>query len=813
MADSSDWIFIGSASVCQIRVEGQGVASYHARCRLDAKGRVILEDLGSPAGTWLNGSRVARCDLSTGDTIVLGSKSVAAADAIGLLKASTLSSAPLSPPIPASPPPNESTPLLQTLQAAEGVTVIGRDPGAANKQRIVIDNPLVSRNHFGLLRTAQDEYYIWDLGSTYGTYLDSRRIGGRRERVLPQQVISIPGFRFHIGGQGSLAVASAKRGIGICALNLACDAGPVWKPRRLLGGVSIMVEPGTMLALMGPSGAGKTTLLRILAGQSRPQTGGQVLYDEVELYDHYDQIRSTLGYVPQEDILHPQLTVKEALFYSARLRLPADCSSREIRRRVGEMIDKLGIANQADVMIGSAEKRGISGGQRKRVNLAMELLPDPAVLLLDEPTSGLSSADAEKVVRSLRALADEGRTILVTIHQPATHIYEMFDQMAFVDNDTVRRSPAPPPQPGRLIFFGPARDAPGYFQRLDPSGGSRNLSGADAIFASVDRNPTRDTATCESLYQASPYYRPASAAPSGQSAQASRPKNLPSAWRQLGTLMARLWSIKVADPWAAVQMFLLQPLIVGAGIALASGKLHTEPSYSGPEYVKDFMRVGKTLFFVIFTVMWFGCSNTAREIVGEIAVYRRERTAGLSLAAYMASKLFFFSGVTAAQSLIVTLVCYFACGLKGGLLPLYAVFWLASVCGLSVGLLISSLAPVGEKAIQMVPLAMLPMILFGGGVTRLVDLQSDFARTVSAVIPARWAFEGALAIENAGRPVAVPPMPGKTAVAAAYTIVHHYFEESPHDDSRLWLCLAELVLFAAALASLAAFSLWRQDLH
>ena len=813
-----DWIYLGSGADCDVRVVGPNVASRHARCRMEPNGRVLIEDLATPGGTSLNqpGSRISINYLNPADTVYLAAQPAPAAKVYEALRRRTYS--PQAPPNPT--PLVDNAPGVQQLRAERGVvTVIGRDPNTGNK-RIVLASPMVSRNHAAVYRTESDEYLIWDLNSTYGTFLDGQRIGSKRTRVGPHQVIGIAGVRFTVGEQGAAALAAPRDGVEIRADGIAVEVGGPWRRRLNVEGVRFAAQPRTMLALMGPSGAGKTTLLRVLGGQSHPKAGG-VFYGDMEIYRHFDQVRSSIGFVPQDDVLHPYLTVRQALYFSARLRLPVDYSREEIHRRVSQTMEKLGIAGSADVLIGSVEKRGISGGQRKRVNLAMELLPDPAVLLLDEPTSGLSSGDAERVIHTLRDLAREGRTVIVTIHQPATHIFEMFDALALMDNDTVRISPAPPPQPGRLIYLGPAKTAAAYFQSQDATGASRSMTGADAVFTAIERNPAKRTADWETAYRATPYYREYiqqnfAKPPQPAAAKVAR-KNLPSPWNQFSTLMGRLWQMKIADRWPLFQMTVLYPLVVALGISLVSGRLQTASSYASLDYVKDFLRIGKTLFFGIFVAIWLGCNNTVREVVGEIAVYRRERMVGLSLTSYLGSKFVFFAGIAAVQCLILTGVCSVVCNLRASLSPLFLLFWLAALCGVSIGLLISALATGGERAIQLVPLALLPMILFGGGVTRLEDMESSAARQFANIVPARWAFEWSLITENEARPIELnlpaPALGGAAPAEPRYTLVHHYFSASPHNNERIWSCAEALLIFIVACWLLAAISLRLQDTH
>jgi hypothetical protein len=425
------------------------------------------------------------------------------------------------------------------------------------------------------------------------------------------------------------------------------------------------------------------------------------------------------------------------------------------------------------------------------------------------------------VIRTLRELSRGGRTVIVTIHQPSEHVFEMFDQVAVVDNDFVRTTPAPPPQPGRLIFLGPVAECTSYFHGQAVSSAARSSRGAEAIFDAIEKNPSKKTADWEAAYKASPLYRRhideplARTSPPG-SGTGKRVKP-PSPLHQFTTLLARIWRTKAADPWSMCQLLALQPVLIAAGIGLVSGTLVTNASYSGPAYVPDFLKVGKALFFMVFTAIWFGCNNTAREIVGEFPIYRRERMSGLSLNAYLGSKLVFFSAVAAVQCVILEGIIDVFSGIMANFALMLILLWITSVSAIALGLLISSLASKGERAIQLVPLVLLPMILFGGGLTRITDMQSDFARSVANVIPARWAFESALLLENANREVAlnVPPaaISASAPVADRFTIVHYYFASSPHEDSRFWICIAILIAFTLLFLGLAGVSLRMQDVH
>ncbi len=310
---------------------------------------------------------------------------------------------------------------------------------------------------------------IEDLDSANGTFVNGARIHAPRPLEAGDRV-TIGRFSFRVGVQGRLERQDRRGNVSVQAQAVAVSVDT----RCLLEDVSLTVYPGELVGLMGPSGAGKTTLLNALNGYAQP-TSGSVFFNGQDLYANYDQFRGLIGYVPQDDVIHEQLTVAQALYFSARLRLPADTSDAEIQERVRRVISQLALEGSEQVLIGSPNRRGISGGQRKRVNLAMELLTEPAVLFLDEPTSGLSSEDTINVMRLLRSFADQGRTIVLTIHQPGLEAYRLLDNLILMGRD------AGSVEPGRLVYYGPAYPQAVEFFHPDPLDARHALSPDDVL--------------------------------------------------------------------------------------------------------------------------------------------------------------------------------------------------------------------------------------------------------------------------------------------------------------------------------------------
>ena len=418
-------IRIGRAPESDVVLDYPMVSWNHARLSRDAGGRLVLEDLGSTNGTSLTraSNRISRAEVQPDDHVFFGSLKLQVSRLLDSKKL-VLGDA------------NQ-----EQIHFTGGEMILGRDPACSYP----LPFPQISWRHVRLTRSDRG-VEVEDLGSRNGTFVDGIRISGR-VLLKPGGEIALGSFRFRLlDAAGTLGKRTYAGNVTISAVDVVVEIHRGGIHKRLLDPVSLTVFPSELVALMGPAGAGKTTLLKALNGYTVPNAG-QVLFNGEDLYANQEQFRLQVGYVPQDDILHSQLTVREALYYTAKLR--TDLRDDEIQARIGTVLSELNIDDIADRLIGSPERKVISGGQRKRVNIAMELLSDPSVLFLDEPTSGLSSYDAAQVVQLLRRLADGGKTVICTIHQPSVDIFKDFDSLMMVARDKGDNA-------GMLVYFGPA---------------------------------------------------------------------------------------------------------------------------------------------------------------------------------------------------------------------------------------------------------------------------------------------------------------------------------------------------------------------
>jgi ABC-type multidrug transport system ATPase subunit len=666
---------------------------------------------------------------------------------------------------------------------------IGRTPD----NDIRLDHPQVSSRHAVLVRQG-GQFFIEDRRSANGTFVRGQRIApGVPTPVANGEKIFIGPMPLIIqvdDGGGQVVVEdyqanwAGKPLYEIEAWRLAVqvpDRDDPGQMKTLLDDVSFKALPGDMIALMGPSGAGKTTLLLTLNGYM-PPTSGVVRINGEDLYAIYDALRGSIGYVPQDDLVHPELTVFEAVRYSAKFRLPPDYSEDEIDRRVSTTLQQLGLEQVANLQIGRPEKKVLSGGQRKRVNIALELVTDPVILFLDEPTSGLAADDTTALITLLSDLAKAtGKTIIMTIHQPAKDEYEKFNLALILGYGGVPMFFGPT-SPDSYRFFG------SFLQRQGRTGDIDNprdmfdvlrhreqpiFEQMKAQNPNVPRSAARNAAAKEwwAEFVQTPTYQKMYSGPRAIGQQAGgRPVIERSANRagQLGLLFSRYFKTKTRDV-SGTAIMLLQAPIIGALLAVVFGGQRKMVPFWCLGALQDLSRrTGKAgnfdqilatmtptsdhssaAFFLVVSAVWFGTSNAAREIVSERAIYLRERMVNLGLFNYVLSKFLLLALFCVVQCLVLIAIVYPVLGFHGGPVAfaiefanLVAVSW----CSVALGLLLSTVVTSSEAAMALTPIALIPQVVLGGLLVPMTN--QSWLKWVMTVIPARWGFQGVVAQER-----------------------------------------------------------------
>ena len=522
--------------------------------------------------------------------------------------------------------------------------------GRGHEAGVQIADPAVSRRHCAIEKV-EGGWRARDLDSRTGTFVNGRLF--KQHDLVYGDMLQLGDCSLRFDG-GALVRVPANGGARIVANGVTKTVGT----RTILCGISLCVEPGKFAGILGTSGAGKSTLLDGLSG-IRPVSSGKILVGDTELRTFLRQGSAACGYVPQDDIVHTDLTVAEALRFSARLRLPGDVPKRELEKLVRQTIDQLGLRERADVRI-----HRLSGGQRKRVSIAAEVLARPAILFLDEPSSGLDPATEFKLMELLRELANLGCTVVCTTHV-MENVY-LFDQLIVV-------------VAGRLVFSGPPQQAREHF-------------GIERFASLYDRLEERPPEYWVEKFAANDGPRtlvqPTTAPPPG----VMRRKSPPFFLIQLG----RQWAILNSDP----KNFLLllgQPIIIGVLVA----------------WMAD--NVPFKLFLAYLATFWFGCSNAAQEIVKELAIYRRERIVGLGRNAYLFSKFTFWSAATALQALLLYGCVQFGSRTVTGSAEWQLACLLATaISAVGLGAAISAAVRTVTQAVMIVPLILLPQIVLSG---------------------------------------------------------------------------------------------------
>ncbi len=603
---------------------------------------------------------------------------------------------------------NLATSMLKILRPGksadvpEGSIKIGR----ATDNDIVIPDVLASRHHATLVpsATGPGTAEILDNRSINGTFVNGQRVDATTLHNGDVVTIGNVDLVFADGAlsrRSETEAATRTGGLEVRGLTWTIEGN-----KTLLDNISIDARPGTLTAIIGPSGAGKSTFARQVAGYTHP-TSGTVAFEGHDIHADFASLRSRIGMVPQDDVVHGQLTVNQALMYAAELRLPPDTTKEDRAQVVAQVLEELEMTQHAGTRVDK-----LSGGQRKRASVALELLTGPSLLILDEPTSGLDPALDRQVMTMLRQLADAGRVVLVVTHS-LTYL-DVCDQVLLL---------APG---GKTAFCGPPGD-------IGPAMGTTNW--AD-IFSSVAGEPNESHRRF--LERSGP---PPPAPEATQPSDLGEPAKT-SLVRQFSTIARRQIRLIVSDrgyfiflallPFIMGVLSLSVPGTVGFGVPDAMGEAPNEP--------------GQILVLLNVGAIFMGTALTIRDLIGERAIFRREQAVGLSTTAYLLAKVCVYATFAIVQSAIVTAITIWgkgvptqgSVGLGNPTLDLFVVMAATTVASAMVGLALSALARTSDQIMPLLVVAVMSQLVFSGGMIpvtgRLVLDQ------LSWFTPARWGF-------------------------------------------------------------------------
>jgi ABC-type multidrug transport system ATPase subunit len=690
--------------------------------RLDRQGQNWrYTDLGSTNGTFINGKRTPSTTLNDGDVLRIGDSQ---GNSVSLtFRGSGSAGAP-------SGTIRIGTTTLQT----QSTLLIGRDPQAD----IHLPAPVVSWHHAKLQRTPKGHVLI-DQNSTNGTFVNGKR--------LTQPLLLSQGAKVQIGPfklvyeASKLEKYATRGGMRLDGTQITRVVGRGNNRKKILHDINITIHPREFVALVGPSGAGKSTLLMALNGFARAE--GAVRVDGDNLYQHFDLYRSLIGYVPQDDIIHKELTVGNALRYAAKLRLPPDTSDREIQQRIDNVLKQVGMIGQKEQVISR-----LSGGQRKRVSIAAELLAEPPLFFLDEPTSGLDPGLEKQMMETLRYLADQGQTILLVTH--ATANITQCDHVCFLSQ-------------GRLVYFGPPEEAFQFFKVSSDDF-------ADIYNKLDDADPKQAQAQAidwERRFRQSPYYkryvrnRQKQAPKAKQKAPiqkktSTHPRINP--LRQFGVLCRRYLDLVLRDRLLSTVLIAIMPIIgvllliisesnwlIGDSQQTIKDQLAAE--LAAGEKSATYAIAGSSqrlLFMMALAAVLLGLFAAAYEIVKERSVYQRERMVSLQLIPYLSSKVVVLGGFALFQCFLLLLVISLKVEIPsdGVFLPapveIYITLVIGTLAAIMMGMTISALAPNTNSVIYIVLLALFFQIIFAGVIFDLPNAAGELSRLTLT----RWVMEG-----------------------------------------------------------------------
>lgn len=507
--------------------------------------------------------------------------------------------------------------------------------------------------------------------------------------------------------------------------------------------INLSEHQGRLVGIMGASGAGKTTLMNALSGITCP-TSGKVLINGIDLHKEPDKLEGVIGYIPQDDLLIEELTVYQNLYYSAKLCF-RDKSEKELESLVNQTLKSLGLFERKDLKVGSPLNKMISGGQRKRLNIALELIREPSVLFVDEPTSGLSSRDSENVMDLLRELTLKGKLIFVVIHQPSSDIYKMFDKMVILDTG------------GYLIYYGNPVETITHFKQADkqinsdvgecPVCGSIN---PELIFNIVEAKVVDEFGNYCDDRKVSPVkweeiYRNEVEVKKYEDVNEQPPSSLkiPSWFNQFKIYLIRDSLSKVSNKQYIYLNLLEAPLL---GFILSYLIRYIADPNSDIYVFKDNENFPRYIFMAIVVSLFLGLTVSAEEIFKDRKILKRENFLNLSRSSYLFSKVVILTFISAVQAFLFTIVGNSILGVPGMFFEywfaLFSTFLLANMIGLNVSQTFNSAVTI----YILIPFILIPMMALGGAMFSFDKLN----RTIGAVgqvpmiaefMPSKWVYE------------------------------------------------------------------------
>lgn len=512
--------------------------------------------------------------------------------------------------------------------------------------------------------------------------------------------------------------------------------------RKGLRDINIAESSGKLIGLMGGSGAGKSTLLNVLNGNDQP-TSGSVRINGVDIHKEKKKIEGVIGYVPQDDLLIEELTVYDNLYYAAKLCFN-DASDEELKKLVDKTLASLGLVETRDLKVGSPLEKTISGGQRKRLNIGLELLREPSVLFVDEPTSGLSSRDSENIMDLLKELSLKGKMIFVVIHQPSSDIFKMFDKLLILDVG------------GYQIYYGNPVEAVIYFKNIvdmiDKDAGSCIECGnvnPEQIFNIIETKVVNEYGNLTDKRKVSPpewhqFFTSNTTRDNVEEASNAPKKTLsiPSKLKQLFIFIKRDVATKISNRQYLIINFLEAPVLA---LLLAYIIRYTAADQDGYVF-RENPNIPAFFFMAIIVALFMGLTVSAEEIIKDRKILKRESFLNLSRLSYLVSKMVILFSLSAIQMLLFVWIGDAVLGIQGMTLSFWLVLFSISCFANTLGLNISSSFNSAVTIYILIPLLIIPQLILSGVVVNFDKLNPQISALnkvplIGELMASRWGYE------------------------------------------------------------------------
>lgn len=510
-----------------------------------------------------------------------------------------------------------------------------------------------------------------------------------------------------------------------------------------LNSVSFSAQQGNLVGIMGSSGSGKTTLMNVLSGMYTPASG-HIRINNLDLWEDSDQLNGVSGFVPQDDLLIEELTVFENLYFNAKFCFK-HLSDKEIREKVNDTLTSLALSEKANLRVGSVMNKTISGGQRKRLNIALELIREPSILFLDEPTSGLSSRDSENVMDLLRELTLKGNLVFVVIHQPSSELFKMFDRVVILDSG------------GRMVYYGNPVEAVIHFKEVDnqvnagrgecPVCGNVN---PEQIFNIIEAQQVDEYGNYTDLRKINPQkweeiYREKKSHDTPPSPETAPPLNLnvPGWVKQLFNYLKRDIKSKINNP-----QYLLMTLLVSPVLALILAYIirYIADPTSNSYVFRENENIPIYIFMALIVALFLGLIVSAEEIFKDRKILKREKFLHLSRSSYLLAKIGTLITISAIQSITFVLIANGILGIHKMTFAYWLALFSTAVCANMIGLVISSAFNSAVTIYIVIPLVMIPMMILSGAMFSFEKLNRtittvDKVPVIAELMPTKWAYE------------------------------------------------------------------------